>query len=136
MPIHKFSGGELEIVEGFVMRITFLKDHDVTVQDIQELTGIRKKTLGERTYCSLIDVRKDFLTFTTEAKKFITQNPLVNSHRVVEAILVKNFGQKLGAEMFMTLFKPKRKTKVFYDEEKAIAWLRVKYQEYLEANPE
>ncbi len=132
MPIHKFSGGELEIVDNLIMRITFLKDHDVTLQDLEELTDIRKKTLGERTYCSLIDVRKDFLTFTADAKKFIAQNPLVNSHRVVEAILVKNFGQKLGAELYMNLFKPKSKTKVFFEEEKAVAWLKLKYQEHLD----
>ena len=133
MGIHKFSGGDVEIIEEFIMRVTFQKNHDITVKDLKEITGIREEALGERTYCSLVDLRKDLLTFTAEAKEFLAQNPMVNRYRVVEAILVKNFGQKMGVSFYMKIFKPKSLTRIFFDEKEAIAWLKIKYKAYAES---
>lgn len=119
----------MEKVGENILKITFQKDHDVTVEDIKGITVIRQRLIGDNFYCSIIDVRHDFLTFTKEAQQFVAENPMINHYRKAEALLVRNFGQKLGVEMYIRLFKPKSISKAFNDEQKAIEWLQKRYEE-------
>lgn len=121
---HRISGGEITLIDKRILCIVWDADHEVTVDDIKEVTNIRKELIGEQTYCSLIDVTKDFLNFSPEAKTFVAQNEAINGLRKAEALLVRNKAQQLGVELYIKLFKPKSKTKTFTNKESAITWLK------------
>lgn len=127
----EFSGGVIEKRGDFIMRITFDNKREITKEDMMAITEIRQKIFGDQKYCTLIDARKDFVRFSSESTEYVANNPLINKFRVIEAVLVKNFGQNLGGQLYIKIFKPKSETKLFYKEEKAIEWLTMKYTDYI-----
>ena len=131
MEEHAFSGGIVKKMNDVIMYIRFDKDHEVLVEDVKDITRVRKKLFGSSNYCSLIDVRKDFLSFSDEAKKHVSQNPKINALRISEALLVRNFGQKLGVDIYIRLFKPGSPSRSFVSEEKAINWLMNNHKEFM-----
>lgn len=64
---------------------------------------------------------------SAEAKEYIAQHPAINKFRIAEALLVNNFGQKLGVDLYIRLFKPKRASKTFFKEKRAKIWLKKEY---------
>jgi len=103
----------------------------VNIDDMKELTKIRESVYGENPYCSLIDLRKDFSTLDEEAKEYSNSFEKIKKLRIAEALLVKNYGQKLGAAVFTKLFRANHNTRVFTDEEKALEWLNEEYNTYM-----
>lgn len=130
MSIHQFSGGTVQQSNDFILRITFDVENDISTQHLKEISSIRESIFGNNHYCSLIDVRKDFMGISTEAKEYVAKNPTINKFRIAEALLVKNLGQKLGVELYIRLFKPKRASKVFLKEEKAKKWLKTEFDKF------
>lgn len=130
MSIHEFSGGTVQKSNDFILRIAFDVEDDISIEHLKEIKTIRESILGDNYYCSLIDVRKDFMGISAEAKEYVAKNPSVNKFRIAEALLVKNLGQKLGVELYIRLFKPKRASKVFLKEDKANEWLEKKYKKF------
>ncbi|NOQ71071.1 MAG: hypothetical protein GQ574_03655 [Crocinitomix sp.] len=122
-----FSGGVIEKISDFIMLITFDNKRAITVADMKEITKIRHELFGDKKYCTLIDCRKDFINFSSDATTYIANHPRINEQRIAEAVFVKNVGQSLGGQLYIKLFKPKSETKLFYKEENAIAWLNKQY---------
>ena len=127
----KFSGGVIEKRGDFIMRITFDNDHQITIEDMKAITAVRQKLLGDKKYCTLIDASKDFVSFSPDATTYIANHPRINEQRIAEAVLVKGFGQSLGGQLYIKLFRPKSETKLFYKEDDAIEWLTQQYTQNL-----
>lgn len=118
----RFSAGTIERT-GPIMIIRYIKDTPVSLDDMNEITAIRKSLFGEEKYCTLIDLRQDFLTISPEAKKFATENKNIKRLRIAEVLMVKNFGQKLGVHTYIKLFRSKDLVNVMTEETKAVEWL-------------
>ena len=130
MNIHQFSGGTIQKSGDFILRITFDVEDDISIKHLKEIKAIRESIFGDNYYCSIIDVRKDFMRISDEAKEYVAKHPDINKLRIVEALLVKNLGQKLGVDLYIRLFKPKRASKVFLKEEKAKKWLKAEFEKF------
>ena len=130
MSKHQFSGGFIEKASDFILRITFDVEDDITIDHIKEVKAIREGIFGDNYYCSIIDARKDFMGISAEAKEYVANNPTINKFRIAEALLVNNLGQKLGIDLYIRLFKPKRASKVFFKEEKAKKWLKTEFDKF------
>lgn len=128
MDTHRISGGKITLIDKRILCIVWDADHEVTVDDIKEVTRVREELIGNNTYCSLIDVTKDFLNFSSEAKTFVARNEDINRLRKAEALLVRNKAQQLGVDLYVRLFKPKSKTRIFTNKEKAIEWLHAQIE--------
>lgn len=122
----RFSAGTIERV-GPVMIIRYSKETPVSLDDMKEITAIRESLFGEEKYCTLIDLRQDFLTMSPEAKKFAAEDKNVKRLRIAEVLMVKNFGQKLGVHTYIKLFRSKDLVKVMTEEPKAMEWLHEQY---------
>ncbi len=124
-----FSAGTVEKI-GPVMKVTYLKDQTVTLDDMIEITAIREKLFGENKYCTLIDLSKDYLSLTPEAKQYAAENPTIKNLRIAEVLMVKNFAQKLGVFTYVKIFRSNDNVKVLTDEKEAIQWLNQQYEIY------
>lgn len=131
MELYRFSGGEIEKMNSYVMRVKC--SVDISMENMKEITAIREKLFGEKYYCLLGDLRKDFIGISEEVQEYAANNPAANKYRIAEAILVKNFGQQLPVSMYILWKKPIRPTKVFYKEEKAMEWLKGQHESFVEA---
>lgn len=130
MQIEKFSAGTVERI-GPVMKITYLKDTEVSLDDMKEITSIREKLFGENRYCTLIDLTKDYLSLSPESKKYAAENETIKRLRIAEVLLVKNFGQKLGVFTYVKLFRSNDNVKVMTNEKEALEWLYQQFDNYL-----
>jgi hypothetical protein len=130
MADYQFSGGVIQKSNDFILRITFDVEDDISIHHLQEISSIREKIFGNNYYCSIIDVRKDFMGISHEAKEYVAKHPNINQYRVAEAMIVKNLGQKLGVSLYIRIFKPKRATKVFLNETEAVKWLTKEFEEF------
>ncbi len=129
MQILKFSAGTVERI-GSVMKVTYLKDKTVNVDDMKELTALREQLFGEEKYCTLIDLTKDFLSLSPEAKEYAAKSETILRLRIAEVLLVKNFGQKLGVHTYVKIFRSKDNVRVMTNELEAITWLNEQYQNF------
>ena len=130
MNTYLFSGGYIEKSGDFIMRVTFTVENEITIDHLKEIKAIREQLFGDNFYCSIIDVTKDFMLISEEAKEYVTQHPVINKFRVAEAMLVKNLGQKLGVDIYIRLSKPTRITKAFLKEDKAKKWLKEEFDKF------
>jgi len=128
MSYHQFSAGKISNHGCWLLEIVFTKSAEINLADMLEISEFRKQNIGDNEYCSLVDARKDFLIFDTEAKQFIANNSEILRLRVAEAIIVQNLGQKLGASLYLRLFKSASNRRVFMDRESAISWLEKRYK--------
>ncbi len=112
------------------MKLTYLKDQTVTLDDMIEITAIREKLFGENNYCTLIDLTKDYLSLTPEAKQYAAENPTIKKLRIAEVLMVKNFAQKLGVFTYVKIFRSNDNVKVLTDEKDALEWLNQQYEIY------
>lgn len=121
-----FSAGHVERI-GNILKITYTKQTTVTLDDLIEITAIRKVLFGEQKYCSMIDLRKDYLSLSPEAKKYAAESPVIRRLRIAEVLLVKNFAQRLGVHTYVRIFRSKDNIRVMTDETEAIEWLNEQY---------
>ena len=130
---HTFQGGEVQKI-GNVLKIRYQKDTPVTLEDMKEVTEIRKNLFGDNPYCSLIDLSDDNLTVTKEAQKYVSDTDFIKRLRVAEVLLVKNFAQKVGVHTYVriTRWKDNITVMTLKDEDNAIDWLERQYKKYME----
>ncbi|MEX1000728.1 MAG: hypothetical protein WDZ35_01290 [Crocinitomicaceae bacterium] len=133
MIAHSFSAGTVQRL-GIILKIKYKKDTEVTLSDMKEVTKIRKKLFGEESYCSLIDLSQDNLTMSSEARKYVTDSPIIRKLRIAEVLLVKNFAQKIGVHTYVRISRWKDNITVMTvkDEENAIHWLERQYRKHQE----
>ena len=65
---------------------------------------------------------EDFITVSAEAREFAASEES-NQYTIADAFVVKNNALKLVGNFYLTFNKPKVPSKLFTDEDKAIAWL-------------
>lgn len=91
------------------------------IEDLHE-TMFAANELGEgKRYYNLVTF-EDFITVSAEARKFAASEAS-NIYTVADAFVVKNTALKLVGNFYLTFNKPKVPSKLFSDEENALAWL-------------
>jgi hypothetical protein len=106
-----FTAGSVERL-GNIMKVVYSKDSIITIEDMLEITEIRERLFGDNMYCTLIDLTKDYLSLSPEAKKYAAENPTIRRLRIAEVLMVKNFAQKLGVHTYIKLFVQKITSKL------------------------
>lgn len=130
MQILPFSAGTVERKD-YMLKIIYTSDKTISLKDMQEIKSLREQLFGDEKYCSLIDLTKDLLSLTPEAKQFAAEDHNVKKFRIAEALLVKNFAQKLGVQTYVKLFRSKDRVKVVMNEAEAEQWLNKEYEKYM-----
>lgn len=104
-----------------VLKIKILKDADIELADsLQNNEAIKKLTNGER-YLVLVDGRVP-LSVTKEVRAFSAQSN-GEEGRIAEALIVTSTANKLMANFYINVNKPKIPTRTFSDETSAMEWL-------------
>ena len=63
-------------------------------------------------------------TMSNEARAFAAHSPESSRHIAADAIIVRDFGHQLAANVFVRHHKPGRPIQMFPDRDSALAWLR------------
>jgi hypothetical protein len=107
-----FEGGKITPLRSNVLLIEYTNEFQLSPQHVVYTRELRRKLIGETPYIAIIDIRKGFVKFSKEAKKFIAENQESAKVRLLDILLVSNFGMKIEAVFYLKVFKPKVLTKV------------------------
>jgi len=123
MDTYKFDGGEVAMIESNILLIEYESSKLITTRNIFNLKKMRERILGNQMFYTITDLRNGLLSLTDEAKLYISEENDSSTNRVGDAILVNSLAKKIEAELYIIFNKPKVKTKIFTNLNKAICWL-------------
>ena len=105
-----------------ILHVIFLPGVEQTLADAQEFFQAGAVLRAGRCWPTLVDLRKT-RTQDREVRKYYG-SPEVAQTASIMAILVNSSLSKLTANLFITLSKPNAPTRMFTDEDEALAWLK------------
>lgn len=124
MESHKFSGGTVTVLQNNILLIEYTEVSSITVKNLYDLKELNTKLVGNSRYHTITEFRKGLINLTDEAKKYVAESPK-NKQRISDSLLVNSLAQRIEAELYFTFNKPRVKTKVFTDLNKALNWIEV-----------
>ena len=104
-----------------IVHVSFLPNTEITVEFQQVLVDMYNEITGGEKSLFLFD-GGEFVSITKEAR----ENAVViedSTPTKASAIVVKNLGQKIIADFYYKVNRPKQPYKVFWQSDKAIEWL-------------
>ena len=97
-------------------------NQELSLKDVRELTeavGI----VGKGAQYPVLILVKEFNTISKEASEY-SASEIGGRYTLANAVVIKSAAIRIGVNFFINMFKPERPTKMFNNEDKAIAWLR------------
>ena len=97
-------------------------EREVMIDDVRAMTT----TVGEmgkgKKYPMLILIKR-FNPITKDASEYAASE-IAGRYTLADAIVIPNFAIRIATNFYIKIFKPKRPTKMFNSEEKAVDWLK------------
>ena len=116
-----FDDGEAKFLQKDILMVRFNSSKRVSVKDVTNIRNLRQSLIGQQPYYPIIDCRKGFVNFTSEAKAWVAVNKESAAVRLMDVLLVNNWAAKIEAQLYLRMFKPKVKTKIVTSLEDALA---------------
>jgi len=110
-------------IEEDLVHTHFKDDQLVSVQDVQRMFEAIKGERKGRKVLLMVSVGVN-TTMSNEARASAAQSPESSEHIAADAIIVRDFGHQLAANVFVRYHKPDRPIQMFPDRDSALAWLR------------
>ncbi|MBK9284195.1 MAG: hypothetical protein IPM51_07715 [Sphingobacteriaceae bacterium] len=104
-----------------VLHIHFVGNYIITGKEAKAINDILGN-LSENKEAPVLITAETLIQFDRTAREF-SASPEGFRFTLAEALVVKNFAQKLIATFYISYDKPPKPSKVFTDETKAIDWL-------------
>ena len=99
----------------------FRDNHLVRPEDVQLMFDTIRAERGSRKALLMVSVG-DNTTMSNEARAYAS-SPESSNYIAADAIVVRDFGHQLAANVFVRHHKPERPIRMFPDRETAMAWL-------------
>lgn len=112
---------EISLAENGIVRKKFFDDLDIELEDSKENLDAVSQLVKGKPYVVLTDGRIH-ARVSPEARQFSASREASNN-RIAEAILVNSVASRLTANFYIRFNKPLTPTRLFNDEQKALAWL-------------
>lgn len=113
---------EIRKTSNEIITVSFKEPVHLSLEEVINIIRKSENFTSGKSYCFLADFRKSEVSFSTEARVYLSNNPTAKN-RMADAILVHSLGAKLKGDLYMRLHKPLVPTRFFTSEEKAIEWL-------------
>ncbi len=96
---------------------------NIDAEHMLELKEANKQLTQGMPYAVLVD-SGEYTSITKEARELAASDKFKDV-TIANAIIVNSLGHKIIGNFYMNINKPKIKTKIFSDRDKAIEWLKV-----------
>lgn len=102
---------------------THFKDHHlVSPEEVQLMFDAIRAERGNRRALLMVSVGES-TTMSNEARAYAS-SPVSSEYIAADAIVVRDFGHQLAANVFVRHHKPGRPIQMFPDKDSALAWLK------------
>lgn len=109
---YSFSAGTITIVGENILLMKFNSSISIGIDVMIESAELRKKIIGDQAYFPIVDMREGFVNFSKEAKRWAAEDRYYANFRIIDILLVANWGMKMEAKLYHKIFKPLNKTKI------------------------
>ncbi len=111
----------LTFLEGDVVHTHFKDGRIVQVPDVQAMLDATAEGRNGRKVLLMVSVGEG-TSMSNEARIFAS-GPVSDRYIAADAIIVRDFGHQLAANVFVRHHKPARPIQMFSDRDSALAWL-------------
>jgi hypothetical protein len=118
----EFDNISVAIREDGIAVLNIKVNTEIEVSHVKRIVETLGEIGGGKKYPLLI-VSEEFTLPTSEARSYIAKAE-ADPYASAEAYIIKSFSQKLVGNVYLSLNKPGRPTRLFTDEEKAVEWLK------------
>ena len=119
------QAAEISLIENHIIRVRFLNNADVTLEQAKEITSTAFELTGNHPFVSLIDARDILGSMSAEARDYFAKDIPLSQKRIAQAILIDNVPIRLLANFYLKFHKPIVPADTFGDEKEALTWLRL-----------
>ncbi|MCH2231804.1 MAG: hypothetical protein MK105_15830 [Crocinitomicaceae bacterium] len=95
-----------------IFYLTYLDGAEVDLVKLKEVVKNGFELHGEKPFYSIIDLRDNFASMDSDAKKYLANQKLLNNLRICEVVLVNSLAMRLVTKGYFIIFKPKWPLKV------------------------
>lgn len=111
-------------LDGDIVTISMHKGEKITLEAVKEMYRISNEELkGKRVAVMLDATQTPLISYPESVLKYAADNEY-SRNEAAYAILIDGVGQKMMAGFYLSLNKPKTRTRVFTDRTEAISWLK------------
>lgn len=108
---------------GCVVVIRYDNELNVTLEMAKKLTAEVAKFFGQ-TELGIVHSAGTLTTIEPGVREYLASNSRY-SHKIAEAFVVKNLGQRILANFYLRIARPACPTEVFTSEEEAVKWVKM-----------
>lgn len=119
----------IELLEEGLVENHFKSGDTIEVDDIIELRKENLKLMNSRPYTVLVTA-EELTSFSRETREYIASKKFAGL-TIAKALLISGLGQRIIGNFYMQVNRPFIKTRLFTEKDKALAWLRLQYQEFI-----
>jgi hypothetical protein len=116
-------GVQIQRPSACVLVIRYDNELNVTLEMAQQITAEVEKYFGA-TELAVVHSAGTLTTIEPGVREYLSSNARY-AHKVAEAIVVKNLGQRIIANFYLRISRPACPTEVFTTEEEAITWVKM-----------
>lgn len=122
MHIVELEACTVTFLDGDIVHTHFRDQHLVTQEEVQLMFDAIRAERGARKALLMVSVGEG-TTMSNEARAHAS-SPASTDYIAADAIIVRDFGHQLAANVFVRHHKPGRPIQMFGDEAQAAAWLK------------
>jgi hypothetical protein len=108
-----------------VLSIVIKPVDSITVEDVKEIVQKVGEHGGGRQFRNLITL-PEFVTIGFDIREYSASEDR-HKYTIADAFLLNSFAMQVVGNFYINFHKPKKPTKLFTNEEKALKWLREQY---------
>ena len=108
-----------------IFYLTYLDGAEVNLDKLKEVVNNGFELHGEKPFYSIIDLRDNFASMDSDAKKYLANQKLLNDLRICEVVLVNSLAMRLVTKGYFMIFKPKWPLKVVNKNSELIDFLKM-----------
>lgn len=123
MENYSFSAGSVTVLKANVFLIEYNKIDSITVRNVYDLVKLINNLVGHHPFHTISDFTGGLFNLTSEAKSFLADLEHKEYQHLSDSILVDSLAKRIETEFYLTFHRPKVKTKVFNDLNKALNWI-------------
>lgn len=121
MSVVELDACVLTFLDGDIVHTHFKDGRVVKPEEVQAIFDAIEERKGKRKVLFLVSMGEG-TTMSNEARVWASA-PASNRYVAADAIIVRDFGHQLAANVFVRHHKPGRPIQMFPDKESALAWL-------------
>ena len=120
---------EVYIISDCLFKVIPFEGIELDDIDVREMREVYLRFSKNNAFAILLDATNNF-TPTQDARKLLASKEYAEK-RIAAAFVTKTLANKIFGNFFINFNKPHSPTKLFTDEESALAWLREQMKNYM-----